>query len=62
MFKFRICKQRNKKYFRFEKFFSENENNRKINAIMRVIECINIRPNQIERESSGVSYCILCPN
>ena len=31
-------------------FFSENENNRAINAIMRVMECINIRPGQIGTE------------
>ena len=31
-------------------FFSENENNRAINAIMRVMECINIRPDQIGSE------------
>ncbi len=27
-------------------FFSGNENNRAINVIMRVMECINIRPGQ----------------
>ena len=31
-------------------FFSENENNRAIDAIMRVMECINIRPDQIGTE------------
>ena len=31
-------------------FFSEKENNRAINAIMRVMECINIRPSQIGTE------------
>ena len=31
-------------------FFSENENNRAINSIMRVMECINIRPSQIGTE------------
>ena len=31
-------------------FFSENENNRAINAIMRVMECINIRPGQTGTE------------
>lgn len=31
-------------------FFSENENNRAINAIMRVMECIKIRPDQIGTE------------
>jgi len=31
-------------------FFSENENNRAINAIMRVMECIKIRPGQIGTE------------
>ena len=31
-------------------FFSENENNRAINAIMRVMECIKIRPEQIGTE------------
>ena len=31
-------------------FFSENENNRAINAIMRVMECINIRLDQIGTE------------
>ena len=34
-------------------FFSENENNRAINAIMRVMECINIRPDQIGTEKKG---------
>lgn len=31
-------------------FFSENENSRAINAIMRVMECIKIRPDQIGTE------------
>ena len=31
-------------------FFSENENNRAMNAIMRVMECINRRSVQIETE------------
>jgi hypothetical protein len=31
-------------------FFSENDKNRAINAIMRVMECINIRPKQIGTE------------
>ena len=31
-------------------FFSENDKNRAINAIMRVMECINIRPSQIGTE------------
>ena len=31
-------------------FFSENENNRAVNAIMRVMECIYIRPEQIGTE------------
>ena len=31
-------------------FFSENDKNRAINAIMRVMECINIRPKQVGTE------------
>ncbi|MBO4564045.1 MAG: hypothetical protein J5720_01265, partial [Bacteroidaceae bacterium] len=32
--------------------FSENDKNRAINAIMRVMECINIRPSQIGTEKT----------
>ena len=41
-------------------FFSENENNRAINAIMRVMECINIRPDQIGTEKKEHNRTLKC--